>query len=117
MFVLLHRGDLICFILFIATISNMSVMSWRPVLGVEKSRNTRKKTPTMGKQLANFMTCGWESRATFICITQRTSVDIAISVLWTLLWGSCVSICSCMCMFCRSLFVLLYVCEKYMYDR
>jgi len=60
---------------FYATFSNISAISWRPVLVVEKfqqyfsyimatsfsggrSQSTRREPPTMGKQLVNFITCG-----------------------------------------------------------
>ena len=33
-----------------------------------KSRTTRGETPTMGKQLVNFITCGCESSAPFFVI-------------------------------------------------
>jgi len=32
------------------------------------SRSTRRKPPTMGKQLVNFITCGCESSAPFFVI-------------------------------------------------
>jgi hypothetical protein len=46
---------------FNATFSNISAISWRPVLVVEKAG----VPPTMGKQLVNFITCGCESSAPF----------------------------------------------------
>jgi hypothetical protein len=33
-----------------------------------RSRNTQRETPTMGKQLVNFITCDWESSAPFFVI-------------------------------------------------
>ena len=44
-----------------ATFSNISAISSRPVLVVEKAR----EPPTTGKQLVNFITCGCESSAHF----------------------------------------------------
>jgi hypothetical protein len=32
------------------------------------SRSTRREPPTLGKQLVNFITCGWESNAPFFVI-------------------------------------------------
>jgi hypothetical protein len=52
--------DLI-FGVFNATFSNISAISWRPVLVVEKAG-----VPTMDKQLVNFIACGCESRASFL---------------------------------------------------
>jgi len=39
---------------FKATFSNISVMSWLPILVVEEAG----EPPTMGKQLVNFIHCG-----------------------------------------------------------
>jgi heme/copper-type cytochrome/quinol oxidase subunit 2 len=33
---------------------------------VRRSRSTRREPPTMGKQLENFITIGWESSAPFL---------------------------------------------------
>jgi hypothetical protein len=35
-----------------------------------RSRSTRRESPTMGKQLVNFITCGCESSAPFFCNLQ-----------------------------------------------
>ena len=47
-------------------------ISWQPVLVVEEAgipiKNTRREPPPMGKQLVNFITCGWESSAPFFAI-------------------------------------------------
>jgi hypothetical protein len=43
--------DLIDFWCFNATFSNISAISWRPVLVVEEVGSTRREPPTMGKQL------------------------------------------------------------------
>jgi hypothetical protein len=51
---------------FNATFSNISVVSWRPVLVVEEAGVPRREPPTMGKQLVNFITCGCESSAPFL---------------------------------------------------
>jgi hypothetical protein len=40
---------------FNTTFSNISAISWRPVLVVEEAA----EPPTMGKQLVNFITCGF----------------------------------------------------------
>ena len=54
-------------LIFVATFSNISAISWRQVLAVEKARILREP-PTMGKQLINFITCGCESSAPFFVI-------------------------------------------------
>ena len=48
---------MIDFIVYNTTFSNISAISWRPVLVVEEAGSTRRKPPTMGKQLVNFITC------------------------------------------------------------
>ena len=50
--------------MFKATFSNISAISWRPVLVVEEAG----EPPTMGKQLVNFITCGCESNELFFVI-------------------------------------------------
>jgi hypothetical protein len=50
------------------TFSNISAISWRPVLVVEEAGVPGKKSPTMGKQLVNIITCGCESSAPFFVI-------------------------------------------------
>jgi hypothetical protein len=45
-----------------ATFSNISATSWQPVLVVEKG-GVPEEPPTMGKQLENFITSGYESSA------------------------------------------------------
>ena len=47
-----------------ATFSNISAISWRPVLVVEEAG----VSPTIGKQLVNFITCGCKSSAPFFVI-------------------------------------------------
>jgi hypothetical protein len=50
---------------FNATFSNISAISWWPVLVVEEAG---REPPTMGKQLVNFITCGCKSSAPFFVI-------------------------------------------------
>ena len=50
-------------LVFNATFSNISAISWRPV---EEAGSTRREPPTMGKQLVSFITCGCESSAPFL---------------------------------------------------
>jgi hypothetical protein len=57
---------LILFLVFNATFSNISAISWRTVLVVEETR----EPPTKGTQLVNFITCGWESSALFLQFTK-----------------------------------------------
>ena len=57
--------DLIWFLVFNATFSNISAISWRPVLVVEEA-GVPGKNQTMGKQLVTFITCGCESSAPFL---------------------------------------------------
>jgi len=52
-----------------ATFSNISAISWRPILVVEEAG----EPPTMGKQLVNFITCGCESSAPFFVIYKAES--------------------------------------------
>ena len=57
--------DLIWFLVFNATFSNISAISWRPVLVVEED-GVPRENQTMGKQLENFITCGGKSSAPFL---------------------------------------------------
>ena len=57
---------LFLFLVFNATFSNISAMSWRPVLVVEEAGVPGEEPPTMGKQLVNFIACGCESSAPFL---------------------------------------------------
>jgi hypothetical protein len=52
---------------FNATFSNISAISWRPVLVVEEA-GVPGEPPTLGKQLVNFITCGCKSNAPFFVI-------------------------------------------------
>ena len=63
--------DLIWFIVFNATFSNISAISWRPVLVVEEAGVPGGATTTMGKQLVSFITCGCESSAPFFYLQRR----------------------------------------------
>ena len=58
------------FLVFNATFSNISAMSWRPVLVVEEAGVPGEEPPTVGKQLVNFITCGCESSAPFFVINK-----------------------------------------------
>jgi hypothetical protein len=49
---------------FNTTYSNISAISWRPILVVEEDGEPQ----TIGKQLVNCITCGCESSARFIVI-------------------------------------------------
>ena len=44
------------------------------------NRSTRRETPTMGKQLVNFVTCGCESSTPFFCNLQSRAGTHAILV-------------------------------------
>jgi hypothetical protein len=60
--------DLIDFILFLvlnATFSNISAISGTTSFSGGRSQSAQRETPTMGKQLVNFITCGCESSAPF----------------------------------------------------
>ena len=52
-------------IVFNATFNNISAISRRPIL-VVKEAGVPVEPPTMGKQLVNFITNGWESSAPFL---------------------------------------------------
>jgi hypothetical protein len=54
---------------FNATFSNISALSWQPVLEVEEAI-VPGEPPTMGKQLVNFITCGCESSAP-LCVIYK----------------------------------------------
>jgi hypothetical protein len=62
---------------FNATFSNISAISWRPVLVVEETG----EPPTMGKQLVSFITCGSESSAHFFCNLQSRARTHAVLVI------------------------------------
>jgi hypothetical protein len=53
---------------FNATFSNISAISLVTSFSVGRSRITRREPSTMGKQLVNFITCGYELSATFFVI-------------------------------------------------
>ena len=49
-------------LVFNATFSNISAISWRPVLMVEEAR-VPGESPTLGKRLVSLITCGCKSSA------------------------------------------------------
>jgi len=53
---------------FDATFSNISAISWRPVLMVEEAGVAKENHQPWGKQLVNFITCGCEWSAPFFVI-------------------------------------------------
>ena len=55
---------------FNANFNNISAIPWRPVLVLEEAAVPGKKTPTMGKQLVSFITCGCESSVPFLWSTK-----------------------------------------------
>jgi len=59
---------LIDLLVFNATFSNISAISWRPVLVVEEAGVPGKNHRPLGKQLANFITCDCKSSASFFVI-------------------------------------------------
>jgi hypothetical protein len=70
--------DLIWFIVFNATLSNISVTSF----SAGRSRSTRREPPTIGKQLVNFITCA-ASKVHLFCNLQcraRTHAALVIGL-------------------------------------
>jgi hypothetical protein len=59
---------------FNATFSNISAISWQPVLVVEEAGVLGREPPTMGKQLVNFITCGCELSAPFFEFIENNSI-------------------------------------------
>ena len=59
--------------------SNISAISWRPVLVVKEAGVPGREPPTMGKQLVNFITCGCESSAPFFVIYKAVFEIICLS--------------------------------------
>ena len=55
---------MIWFIVFNATFSYITATSFSG----GRSQSTQREPPTMGKQLVNFITCGFESSAPFFVI-------------------------------------------------
>jgi len=45
--------------------SNISAISWQPVLVVEEAGVLGREPPIMGKQLVNLITCSCEASATY----------------------------------------------------
>jgi hypothetical protein len=73
--IVINNDNLVDFLFFYfwcfnATFSNISAISWQPVLVVEEAelRSTWREALTMGKQLVSIITCGCESSATFFVI-------------------------------------------------
>jgi hypothetical protein len=65
---------LIDFIVFNATFSDISAISWRPDLVVEETGVAGENhRPCMGKQLVNFIICGCESSAPFLQFTKPSA--------------------------------------------
>ena len=64
----INKTNIGWFLVFNVTFSNISAISRRPVLVVEKARSIQREPPAMGKQLLNFITCGFESSAPFFVI-------------------------------------------------
>jgi hypothetical protein len=60
----------ILFLVFNATFSNISAISWRPVFNGGRSRNTQREPPTMDKQLVSFITCGCQLSAPLFEFTK-----------------------------------------------
>ena len=58
--------DLVWFLVFNVTFSNISPISWRPALVVDEAGVPGTEPPTMGNQLVSFITCGCESSAPFL---------------------------------------------------
>jgi hypothetical protein len=58
------------------TFNNISAISRRPVLVVEEAG----ESPTMGKQLVNFITCGCESNKPFLIFTSRARTHIVLVI-------------------------------------
>ena len=58
----------IWFIVFNATFSNISDISWRPVFCGGRTRSTQREPSTIGKQLVSFITCDCGSSASFFVI-------------------------------------------------
>ena len=56
------------FIVFNSTFSNISAISWWPVLVVEEAGVPGENHRPIGKQLVNFITCGRELSAPFLVI-------------------------------------------------
>jgi hypothetical protein len=65
--------------MFNATFSNISAISWRPVLVVEEARVPGENSPTMGKQLVIFITCGCASSAPVFLIYKAGRIPMLLS--------------------------------------
>ena len=74
------------FLVFNATFSNISPISWRPVLVVEEAGVPGENHQTMGKQLVNFVICGCESSAPFCNLQSQVRTHaILVTGLYELL--------------------------------
>ena len=65
--------------MFNITFSNMSAISWRPVLEVEEA-GVPGEPPTMDKQLVNFIICGCKSRAPFCNLRSRARTHAVLVI-------------------------------------
>jgi hypothetical protein len=76
------------FLCFNATFSNISAISWQPVLVVEEARVPEREPPTLVKQLANFITCQVGSRVhLFFCNLQSWAQTHAVLVIYRFVWA------------------------------
>ena len=95
--------DLIDWLLvFNPAFSNISAISWRPVLVVKE---TRRNPPSMGKQLVNFITCGCESSALFFVIYKAGRETTPFKASWVFL---IFFFNKCMCTVCLFFFVFVF---------
>ena len=67
------------FIVLRATFSNISALSWQPVLVMEEADLPGENH--MGKQLINFITCGSESSAPYFCNLQSRALTNVVLVI------------------------------------
>jgi hypothetical protein len=73
--------NIIRFIMFNATFSNISAISWRPVLMVEEAGVNWKEPLIMGKKLVNLITCDSESSAPFFVIYKAGCESLPVLVM------------------------------------
>jgi hypothetical protein len=76
----LNMIDWLIFWCLTATFSNISAISWRPVLVVEEAGVHGENPPTLGKQLVYFITCGCESSAPFCNLQSRARTHAALVI-------------------------------------
>ena len=94
-------------LVFNAAFSNISAISWRPVLVLKE---TRRNPPTMGKQLVNFITCGCESSALFFVIYKAGREPTPFKASWVFLiffFTKCMCIVCFLFVFCLYFFLIL----------